>query len=181
MAKANQVVTLAMSDVLTRKFKSGLALPQTLTFTVAGVDGEEVVINVLDLPDHILADAIVHGLRQKVSDGAAIPRDVKTGLAAEPSEKFDAMADIAQSLAEGQWNRRATGGGGESSLLVRALIEVTGKSRDDCRAFMKAQSKEAQAALRASAAIAPVIARMKSESVKASGVDGDALLSAFTG
>lgn len=178
MAKSNQVVTLIMGESVERKIKA-LSLPSTMTFTVAGVPGEHICVDISALPPAILAAAIVHGIRQKVSDAAAIPRDTKTGLSAEPSEKFDAMSEVAESLAGGEWNRRATGGGGEGSLLVRAMMEVTGKSREECREFVTAQTPAAQNAMRASAALKPIIDRIKAESAKTSGIDGDALLSSF--
>lgn len=68
-------------------------------------------------------ESVVHGLRQKVSDRAAIGRDPETGASATPEEKFAAMKECADRLmAGGPWNAVQTGGAGaQGGLLFRAM------------------------------------------------------------
>lgn len=141
-------------------------------------DGTRVDIVVADLADQIITQLIGHGLKQKVGDAAAIPRDTTTGRSASDSDKIQAMIEVIDRLKFGDWNATREGGGGATGgLLLRALVELyPNKSREDLVAYLAGKSDKDKAALRASPKIAPVIDRLKAEAGKAKGVDADALL-----
>lgn len=122
------------------------------------------VIDPMDFSASIRAQAALHGFKQKIVDAAALPVDPDTGKAATPEMKFHAMRDVVGQLSEGDWNRRATGDGTSGmGLLVAALVRVTGNDREAIEATVSKWSKEEQAAMRATAAVAPIIAQIKAE------------------
>ena len=64
-----------------------------------------------------------------------------------------------------------------TSVLARALIEVTGKSAEKVREYLKGKTQAEKVALRNSAKIKPVVERIEAEkAAKGSKVDTDALL-----
>jgi len=69
----------------------------------------------MDLMNPTLIDrAAVHGLKQRISDAAALPCNPRTGLPATPKEKFAAIVALVGHYNSGtsEWNRaRAEGGG----------------------------------------------------------------------
>lgn len=149
-------------------------LGDVITFHVIGAG--DVTLNMQALDPALARRAAIHGMIQRLSDAAAIPRNPETGQPASPEEKRAAIAALADHYASGttEWNRKRAGGEGAVSggLLRRALEEIyPGK---DIPAFLKGKTKAEQAALRASPKVAPVIARMQMESTK--GIDVEAML-----
>lgn len=147
---------------------------RAITFHVIGAG--DVTLDMDQVNDAVYQRAALHGMIQRLSDAAAIPRNPETGQPASPEEKRAAIAALADHYASGtvEWNRKRTGGEGAVSggLLRRALEEMyPGK---DIPAFLNGKTKAEQAALRASAKVAPIIARMQSEAVK--GIDVEAML-----
>jgi hypothetical protein len=73
--------------------------------------------------------AVMHGMKQRVSDAAAIPRNTETGLAASPAEKFEAMKALVDHYMSGtnEWSPvRTTGGGAkkDEGLTLAAMRRV---------------------------------------------------------
>jgi hypothetical protein len=119
--------------------------------------------------------AWAHGVKQKVGDRGAIPRDPDTGKSATDAEKQARMLETAQRLATGgTWNTVAEGGGSEGGLLYRALIEL-GASPERAREKLAAMSRAEQAALRANPRVVPIIDRLRAK--VGEGIDSDELLS----
>lgn len=157
----------------------------TLTFTVN--DAGEFTLNASSLSDDIRREALIHGLRQKISDGAAIPRDQLPDDPAEAAKmKFAAMAEIVDRLRNGDWSARRGDGSApvagiiyrafEEWVLARAAEKGATLSPEQVRASYDARDRAAQLALRNVPAIADIIARMKAEKGGASSVDADAIL-----
>jgi hypothetical protein len=137
-----------------------------LVFRVAGVDGS-ITLSVDSLSPETLRIAAIHGLKQKISDRAAIGRDSETGASATPEEKFAAMQETAERLANGgPWN--AVGGGEGTTkrgVLFTALCELfPGKSPDEIRDWLGGKSKAEQAKLRKSEKVAAKIAEIQARS-----------------
>lgn len=150
------------------------------TLTINFANGQVIEVDVSKLTPEIQKQAMLHGLKQKLVDAAAIARDTSNGQKATITEKYNAVKEVADRLtgADPTWNKvREAGasGGGSTSLLARALVKVSGKSREEIDAYLDTKTKEEKAALKVSAKIAPVIAQLQAESNK-SDVDGDALL-----
>lgn len=146
--------------------------------TFAYRNGVEEVIDFLSLSPEIRHQLMVHGLKQKVGDAAAIPRDTATGYAATDGDKIAAMSAVIARLRAGQWNAaKGEGGGSSGGLLLRALVELyPAKTRESLVEYLAGKSDKEKAALRTSAKIAPVIDRLKAEAGRAAGIDADDLL-----
>lgn len=159
-----------------------------ITFAVDGAG--EFTVDIGALSDDIRARALAHGIIQKVSDGAAIPR---AELPANPIDvakvKFSAMSAIAERLADGEWSKRSGDGSGPvAGIIYRAFAEwvatrATAAKKpvpDDAaiRAVYDAKNRSEQLALRNIPEIAAIIERMKSErgSAAAAKVDTAGLL-----
>lgn len=154
------------------------------------VDGAgEFSLRMGELADDIRNRAMIHGLVQKVSDAAAMP---KADLPADPIEaakaKFNAMTAVADRLREGEWSKRSGDGAGPvAGVIFRAYAEFVATKFEKAkkpvppveaiRAQYDAMDRAAQLGLRNVPAIATIIERMKSErGAKASAVNADELL-----
>lgn len=117
----------------------------------------------------------INGLKQKIADRAAIPHDPDTGLAATPQEKFEAMFETAERLANGgPWNVGREGGklatGGILSSAMMRLWPVAFPKRSDVAAHIKAKAAEANVkpadvkrSLESTPKIAAMIAQIRAE------------------
>ena len=151
-----------------------------LEFEVAGV-------GVLRLDPAALSTAnrqraLLHGLKQRVTDAAALARDTTTGKSATPQEKFDAMRAIVDHLASGseEWEIRRAGGGGNNTLLLRAIAQHKGTDTAGVREMVRAAAErrgvkegEILKALAGAQAIRDIMAQLQAE---ATGLDADAML-----
>lgn len=139
-------------------------------------NGRTLVCQVGDLSPSIIAQAIMHGLKQKLVDAAAIARNPDTGRSATVADKFDAVDEVFQRLLVGQWNKVREGGGSTGGLLLRALMQHTGKDRETTIAFLEGKTDEQKSALRKNPKIAAIIATLKPEPKADASIDTDALL-----
>ena len=141
-------------------------------------DGTDIAIRFDDLTDEIKHQLMVHGLKQKVVDAAAIPRDVETGRSASVEDKIAAMRAVAGRLLAGEWNAVREGGGGNAGgLLLRALAEIKPNvPREELAEWLAGKDAKQKAALRASPKIAAIIERIKAAAGKSAGIDSDELL-----
>lgn len=151
-----------------------------LTFT--GDNGRVLTVDARTLSTSILDAAIMHGLKQKVGDAAAISRNPETGRSASTDDKFDAMVEVVKRLELDHWNKPREAGDhvGAGGLLFKALCRVKAdKTPAEVKAYLDGRSKEEQAALRKVPVIAAAIDAIRAESAKAAGIDGEALLADF--
>ena len=146
-----------------------------LTFTFA--DGAEIVIDASALSPEVQRDAMMHGLKQKIGDAAAMSRNPDTGHSATIVDKRNAMREVRDRLVSGQWNKTRDGAsGGSGGLLFRALCEYKASTPpEQLRAWLQGKDKAEQAKLRKIPAIAAIIERMRAADAKAGNVDEDAL------
>jgi hypothetical protein len=114
--------------------------------------------------------AACHGAEQKFGDSYAGLDDIEDMIAATDK--------VQENLDNGDWNSRVEGSGiAGSSVLARALAELTGKTLDDIKAWLKPKTQADKMALRASSKLKPIIDRLEAEKVaKASKVDTGSLL-----
>lgn len=139
----------------------------------------DIFIELDGLAPDIVRKLAMHGLKQKVCDAAAIPRDTETGLSATVEDKFKAMHRVAGALIAGEWGvkREAGSGGGARSLLLRALGRLY---PDTPTATLEAKiagwGKKQQAAMRRNPKIAAVIVEIQASDASRTGVDTDAML-----
>lgn len=151
----------------------------TLTFPTIG---ETLEIDTTKLADDIIKQAVLHGLKQKLVDAAAIARNPDTGRSPTAQDKFDAVKEVFDRLTHAtnpQWNKTRVAGEGLSGagLLIRALMEMTGKSRSEIEEFLEPKTKEQRAALKKNPKVAAIIARLQSSKDE----DTDDMLSELMG
>lgn len=149
------------------------------SLTLAFAHGESLTIRATDLSPTIIAQATMHGLKQKLVDAAAISRNTETGRAASAADKYDAVKEVYDRLLSGEWNKRREGGAGASGgLLFRALCRMYDgkKTPDDIKAFLDAKTNAEKAALRKNSKVAAIIEEIRAELIKDDAATGDDLL-----
>lgn len=164
-----------------------------MVFKVPGAG--EFRVNPLELSADIQKRAMYHGIKQRISDKAAIGRDKATGKSATPAEKFEAMKALADHWAQGgDWAMDRTGGGArgpsaETMLVFEALGEIQGvkaseiaeRVRVRCEKTGQTQAQWAAAIVKGEGATAVNI-RAKMDEIRArapSAVDVDEELEAL--
>lgn len=141
--------------------------------------GEYLTISVGELSSDIITQAILHGLKQKLCDAAAISRDPDTGRSATIDDKYQAVKTVYDRIKAGEWNATRAGGegGGSGGLLFRALRRLyPARTEQQLVDYLAGKTKAEQAALRVNPKVATIIDQIKAESAKASSIDTDALL-----
>ena len=144
--------------------------------------GETLRVHPETLNPEIRRAALLHGLKQKLVDAAAISRDTTTGRAATIVTKFDAVKEIFDRItgAGGEapsWNKpRAGGAGGQGGLLARAIARYKGVEVAAAKAYLERLTDAQKQALRVDPRIATIINELRMESAKPAGIDTDALL-----
>jgi hypothetical protein len=151
----------------------------TLTLTFS--DGRVLALDAATLSDEIKQAAMMHGLKQKLVDGAAIARNPETGRSATLDDKFNAVLEIYSRITDmtaPAWNkgRMAGEGDGGNTLLLRALCKMSGKSPAVMAAALENKTKAEKAALRTNPKVAAIIAELQAERLAQQGIDGAALL-----
>lgn len=171
-----------MSNETTKRTPAITAAIDGMVLTFTGDNGRVLTIDARTLSTSILDAAIMHGLKQKIGDAAAISRNPETGRSASTDDKFDAMVEVVKRLELDHWNkpRESGDGAGSGGLLFKALCRVKAdKTQAEVRAYLDGRTKEEQAALRKVPVIAAAIDAIRAESAKAAGIDGEALLADF--
>jgi hypothetical protein len=121
-------------------------------------------------PPSLVPQFIAHGISQKIGDETAGVEDV--------DDMFLFVSELADTLNKGEWSTRVAGSGvAGTSVLLRALVEVTGRTIDQVKTFLTGKSQAEKMALRNSPKIKPTVDKLEAEKVaKASKIDTDALL-----
>jgi hypothetical protein len=164
----------APQTVETKKIPTIETTITELVLVLTFAHGKTIEIDASTLSKDIQNQAMMHGLKQKLVDAAAISRNPETGREAKIEDKFEAVEEVASRLKlDGGWNKqRAAGEGSGGGLLLRALCELyPRKTRDELREFVNSKSATERAALRATDKVAALIL-----TYRASNADGDSLL-----
>ena len=111
-----------------------------------------------------------HGAEQKYGDETAGTDDVD-----DMTLDVDALHERLQS---GDWTTKREGGGmGGTSVLMKALMELSGKTVEQVKAFLTGKSQAEKMALRSSSQLKSIVDRLEAEKMsKAAKVDTAALL-----
>lgn len=145
---------------------------ESLALTFA--NGKTLSLNAKDLPQSIRDYAILHGLKQKLVDAAAIARDTETGKPASIEDKYEEVKKVLARLMEGSWNAVREGGQSNGGLLFRALVELyPNKTGEQLKAYLETKTNPEKAALRLNPKIASIIEKLRA---KGNDVDSDSLL-----
>lgn len=174
MADEKQVESVKMSDGRTVGFAGKRKAIKSSDF----VDGEVRVridfrngeSKLYTVPKDLVSHAACHGGEQKYGDSYA---GIDTGV----EDMILACDKVQENLNKGDWSARVEGSGiAGTSVLARALIELTNKTMEQVKAFLSSKSQADKMALRQSSKLRPIIERLEAEKVaKASKVDTNAL------
>ena len=163
------------------------AVEENGTLVLTFRHGEVLRVHPESLHPEIQRAAMIHGLKQKLVDAAAISRDTATGRAATIITKFDAVKEIFDRItgAGGKapsWNKsRAGGAGGQGGLLARAIARYKNVEVAAAKAYLDRLTDAQKQALRVDPRIATIINDLRAESAKPAGIDTDALLGGLDG
>ena len=163
--KRNATITTTIDDNL-----GGI----TLTFA----NDQELRIHASQLTPEIGAHALMHGLKQKLVDAAAISRNPETGRPATVEDKYQAVKTVYDRLLAGAWNATREGGGATGGLLLQALVRMYAgrKTPDELRAFLADKTDAEKTALRKNPRGAQIIEDIRIETGKAANIDTDEML-----
>ena len=122
------------------------------------------------IPDALLNKFAAHGAEQKLGDEIAGLNDVEDCVLA--------VDELIDRLYNGEWSiKREANGMAGTSVLVRALVEHTGKTVDAIKQFLSGKSQAEKVALRNNPKIKPIVERIEAEKAsKKANVDTDAML-----
>lgn len=122
------------------------------------------------VPDNLVQRMAAHGAEQKLGDEIAGLNDVEDCVLA--------VDELIDRLYNGEWGvKRESNGMAGTSVLVRALVEHTGKTVEQIKAFLTGKSQAEKVALRNNPKIKPIVERIEAEKVsKATKVDTDSML-----
>lgn len=176
--RANSVITTTLVD-------DG----KTLQFNVLGIGTLD--LDITKLHADILTRAAIHGMKQRVSDAAAIPCDPETGKPASAQEKFDAMARLVEHYNSGsaEWGVRVASGeraAPKEGKVITAMTTVYQTTPEHARKLVGQLAekrgidyKTALAVFRGADKIKDELARMAASAPAK--VDADSLLSELNG
>jgi hypothetical protein len=127
----------------------------------------------ITLPEELILDFAAHGAEQKYGDETAGVQDI--------DDMVLAIDELDTNIQAGKWSTRREGSGmAGTSILLRALVELTGKSVEEVKATLSGLSQADKLALRGASKLKPIIERLEAEKAsKGAKVDTDALLAAF--
>ena len=147
------------------------------TITLQFANGETLTMRGDGLNTDIKQYAMMHGLKQKLVDAAAISRNPENGRAASIDDKFQAVKAVYDRLLAGQWNATREGGGQSGGLLFKALCRMySTKSPEQIMAYLSGKTDAEKTALRKNPKVAAIIEEIRAETGKAANIDTDELL-----
>jgi hypothetical protein len=149
--------------------------------TLAFANGAILTVSTDNLAPEIIAQATMHGLKQKLVDAAALSRDRNTGRAASIDAKYDAVIAVYDRLLAGQWNKPRDGAS-NGTLLAQALVRLTGRTLEAVREQLAKLTDEQKAALEKTPNVALAVLDIKRDRIESGGgEEGDNLLAGFMG
>ena len=127
------------------------------------------------IPEALLYKFAAHGAEQKLGDEIAGLTDTEDCVLA--------VDELIDRLYNGEWSvKREANGMAGTSVLVRALVEHTGKTVEQIKQFLNGKSQAEKVALRNNPKIKPIVERIEAEKAsKKANVDTDAMLGELEG
>ena len=170
-----QVETVTMTDGRVVDFAGKRKLLKESSVSAEGkvqvrLDFRNGETRLFTLPDDLLAKFAAHGAEQKLGDETAGLSDVEDCVLA--------VDELIDRLYNGEWGvKREASGMAGTSVLVRALVEHTGKTVEQIKQFLKGKSQAEKVALRNNPKIKSIVERIEAEKAsKKANVDTDAML-----
>jgi hypothetical protein len=122
------------------------------------------------LPDSLILKFAAHGAEQKLGDEIAGLKDIDDAVMA--------VDELVERLQKGEWNvARESNGLAGTSVLAKALVEFTGKTPEQIKAFLSGKTQAEKVALRNNPKVKPIVERI--EAAKAANgktIDTDGML-----
>jgi hypothetical protein len=179
MAKAETVIkTVTMDDDRIVEFAGNRKMLKNSTVNGEGVRVRFDFVNgetrTYTLTEKLFAHFAAHGAEQKFGDEIAGLKDVE--------DCVNAIDELMIRLDSGKWNvaRESGNSMAGSSILVKALVEASGKSVGEIKTFLAGKTQAEKAALRVHRGIAPIVQRLEAEKAAkkpaSDAIDTDALL-----
>lgn len=132
-------------------------------------NGEVLVFDLSKVDAATLRNLGLHGAKQKIGD---------EGADEDSADSYHAQCKaMIERLYAGTGFERMGGGGFQDTVLIEALMKVSGMSREDVAAQLKGCSAEEKAALRQMPEVAEAIAAV--EKTRGAGVDAGAVAAKF--
>lgn len=181
MVEATAKTPVTMTDGRVVEFTTKQKLNKTSTIGDDGVvsvqlDFRNGQTRTFTIPSAMVNQFAAHGAEQKLGDAIAGEKD--------EDDQVIAVDDLIERLNNGQWTaQRASGGFAGASVLIRALVEASGKTQEEIKAWLAPKTQAEKLALRRSDRLAPIVQRIEAEKAKTSknSVDTDALLGELDG
>ena len=152
------------------------------TIALQFANGETLTLRGDALNDDIQQYAMMHGLKQKLVDAAAISRNPETGRAATVEDKYQAVKAVYDRLLGGQWNATREGGGQSGGLLFKALCRMyASKEPEQIMQYLSGKTDAEKTALRKNPKVAAIIEEIRAETGKTANIDTDELLGELEG
>ena len=175
-----QVETVTMTDGRVVDFAGKRKLLKESSVTADGqvqvrLDFRNGETRLFTIPDALLTKFAAHGAEQKLGDEIAGLTDVEDCVLA--------VDELIDRLYNGEWGvKREANGMAGTSVLVRALVEHTGKTVEQIKQFLNGKSQAEKVALRNNPKIKPIVERIEAEKAsKKANVDTDAMLGELEG
>ena len=167
-----------MNATHTKRQAAITATVENETLSLAFANGKNLTLDAGRLGEEVLKAAMLHGLKQKLVDAAAISRNPETGRAASVEDKYEAVRTVYDRLLTGHWNAQREGAGAGGGLLLQALCRMYDgrKTAEQLREYLAGKTDAEKTALRKNPRIATIIEEIRAETGKAPSVDVDALL-----
>jgi len=139
-----------------------------ISLTLDFVNGET---RTFIVPTVLLTRFAAHGAEQKLGDAIAGETDIADAVLA--------IDDLITRLTAGEWTiRREAGAFAGTSVLLKALVEASGRSVEEIKAYLAVKTSAEKLALRKTDKIRPIIERLEANKAtkSKSTVDTDGLL-----
>jgi hypothetical protein len=169
-------IAVTMSDGSTVEFNKKQKLVKTSTINDDGtvslrMDFANGEVRNFTAPSNLLLRFAAHGMEQKLGDAIAGESDIGDAVLA--------VDDLLTRLNNGEWNiTRSAGAFAGTSILIQALVEASGKTVEEIKAFLANKTQAEKLALRRSEKLKPIIDRLEADKASKSknAVDTDSLL-----
>jgi len=153
-------------DNMTPKFLTVVPTEAGLDFLLG--NGKKLTFDARRTSAEIAAQAQRHGFNQKIRDASA--GFSKTN---DFSGAFAAMADVIQSLYDGDWNRKGGGTGQRLEDLAAAIAKIKGISVDVARAAVMKADLEKRKQWASNAKVGQLVKAMESARLKEAAKDAE--------
>ena len=143
-----------------------------ISATIAGsslvlefANAKVLTLGVDNLSSEICDYAMMHGLKQKLVDAAAISCNPETGRPATIDDKYQAVKEVYDRLLAGVWNKIREGGMATGGLLFAALCRMYEgrKTPEQLREYLAGKTDAEKAALRKNPKISAIIDQIRIE------------------